>query len=199
MAINSSKVRGDLGRAKTAANRNEMDRAVQLIYVSLKALGGQQTPMDLRSDFREAINATTSIAEFKKIHAEPVIYAAGKEKELLAVFAHVYTVITGKANEEEAYETAIKRKLSLDRCLKDARALIARGKTADADKIFTEALKFYRDEHILFAMIARDLMEAGEAVRALGYIKQGLKAIPNDPELTSLGQECLKLRAEQGR
>ena len=60
--MNPRKIREDLGRAKASANRNELERALSLVLLALKDLGGQSSPMDLRGDFREGINSVTALA-----------------------------------------------------------------------------------------------------------------------------------------
>lgn len=197
--MNVRKIREDLGRAKASANRNELERALALSLTAFKELGGQAAPMDLRGDFREAINSITSLAAFREIFAAPIIYQGGKEREAFIILARVYKTLRTQETQEEPYEEAMQRKLALDKTLKEARAELERGKVSEADALYTQALSYYRDENAIFAMIARELMEVDEVVRALGYLKKGLAAMPGDPELLELSQKCTARRAELGR
>lgn len=197
--MNVRKIREDLGRAKSSANRNELERALALSLMAFKELGGQTPTMDLRGDFREAINSITALASFREHHAAPIIYQGGKEKEVFVIFARIYKTLRTQENSEEAYEEAMQRKMALDKTLKEARAELERGKVSEADALYSQALTFYRDENVIFAMIARELMAVDEVVRALGYLKKGLAAMPDDPELKELVQQCTARRAELGR
>ncbi len=197
--MNPRKIREDLGRAKASANRNELERALSLVLLALKDLGGQSAPMDLRGDFREGINSVTALASFKKYHAAPVIYQGGKEREIFAIFARVYQLMQAEKVKEESYEEAMQRKMALDKTLKEAHSELERGKVSEADALYAKALSYYRDEKAVFGMIARQLMEVDEVVRALGYLKKGLAVIPDDPELKELAKTCTARRAALGR
>lgn len=199
LLMNLRKLREDLGRAKASANRNELERALSLTLLALKELGGQSAPMDLRGDFREAINSVTALAAFKSFHAAPIIYQGGKERDIFAVFAHVYKTLQASKIKPETYEEAMERKMALDKTLKEARSELERGKVSEADALYAKALTYYRDEKAVFGLIARQLMEVDEVVRALGYLKKGLAALPGNQELQELVKTCTARRAELGR
>lgn len=196
--MNPRKIREDLGRIRTCIQRRDYMRAVQLFIRSLKDLGGQQAPIDLRGDFRTALADLCGDALYKKNFEQPLAWQPGKEKEILAVFEKLNTRLTGQA-EDEDYDTALQRKINLDRCINDGKAFLSQGKPSDADDCFAEAIKYYRDEIMAFGMMARAMMDAGEYVRALGYVRMGLKEQPKNPDLLKLGDECQKLRAKAGK
>lgn len=187
--MNARKIREDLGRAKICAQRRDIVRAVYLLCISLKDLGGQAAPTPLRTDFRNAIVDICADPSFKKFYSPAVSYIPGKERELLVLFNKFYKELQGK-NDDEEYEVALARKLNLDRCINDGKAFLNQNKPTEADEKFTEALKYYRNEIAAFSMMARAMMEAGHYARALGYIRKGLKEKPEDPVLTQLNNEC---------
>lgn len=56
-----------------------------------------------------------------------------------------------------------------------------------------------KTETAVFAVMAKAMMDAGEYVRALGHIRNGLKVKPQDAELIRLADECTRLRAAAGK
>lgn len=196
--MNARKIREDLGRARNCVQRRDLPRAVYLLCLSLRDLGGQTTPMSIRGDFRNVIVDICADPLYKKYYSQPIGYQPGKEKELLAFFSKFYQQLTG-IPEAEDYETALQRKLSLDRCINDGKSFLSQGKPTEADECFTEALKFYRDEFAAFSMMAKAMLESGQPARALGYVRRGLKERPKDPGLTAIGMECARLREQTGK
>lgn len=192
--MNPRKIREDLGRVRTCLQRRDLARAVSLLCLSLKDLGGQSAPLDLRGDFRTAMADICANQEYKKDNGKPIVYQPGKEKEALAFFKGYYSRLTGEPDDED-YEVALQRKLNLDRHINDGKTFISQGKFTEADESFAEALKYYKDEIMAFGMMARAMMDAGEYVRALGYVRKGLKAAPENIDLRKLGEECQRLRA----
>lgn len=196
--MNPRKIREDLGRIRTCIQRRDFPRALNLLCLSLKDLGGQSAPMDLRGDFRTALADICADGTYKKNFNQPQTYQPGKEKELLAFFQKFYNQITG-AEEEEDYEEALQRKLNLDRCISNGKGYISQGKHSEADDCFAEALKYYKDEIMAFGMMARAMMDAGQYARALGYVRKGLQEQPKNADLLKLGEECQKMRAKAGK
>lgn len=196
--MNPRKIREDLGRARTCVQRRDFPRAVYLLCLALKDLGSQAAPMDLRGDFRTAIADICADPAYRKEHPQPVTYQNGKEKELLAFFNRMYSHLTGQ-EEEEDYETALQRKLNLDRHLNDGKAFIGQNKFTEADECFSQAMNYYRNEISAFAIMGRAMMAANQYVRALGYLKQGLRLAPKNEELAKLAEECSQLRNSSGK
>ncbi|MBQ7608202.1 MAG: hypothetical protein IJU76_09570 [Desulfovibrionaceae bacterium] len=196
--MNARKIREDLGRVKTSCQRRDLKTALLLLISSVKELNGQRFPTDMRTDFREALNAATADPQFKKIYTQPIIYKAGAEREIVILLARVYQTLIGKQSEE-TFEEAADRKLRIDSAIRDAKNYLARGQMREAEASFTEALKNYRDEHSIFLVIARLYMDCKEYGRALGYIREGLKKIPEDASLRELGETCLRLRGDAAR
>lgn len=196
--MNPRKIREDLGRIRTSLQRRDFQGALSLLIKSLKDLGAQPAPTDLRGDFRTALADICADANYKKAYSQPLAYQPGKERELLAFFQKFYAMLSGK-EEEEDYETALARKLNLDRCINDGKSFLSQNKFSEADECFAEAMKFYRDEIMAFGMMARAMMDAGQYVRALGYIRKGLQEKADNPDLIKLGEECQRLRAKAGK
>ena len=191
--MNAHNVREYLGKARTASKRGELARSLNFVVSALKSLEGQPAPTDLRGDIRDALADLNADPGFKNAAGEPVAYQPGQERALLNFFIRLSNSLLG-LEEQEDHEVALQRKLNLDRCLKDGRKFLQEGKITEADQSFADACKFYKNESGLFALIAKALMEAGEYVRALGYIRQGMKINPNDKGLACLAEECARLR-----
>lgn len=196
--MNARKIREDLGRIKTCIQRRDFPRAVYLFCISLKDLGGQSAPMDLRGDFRTALTDICADPVFKKEYPQAISYQPGKERELLVFFNKFYKQLMG-AEDKEDYETTLARKLSLDRCINDGKAFLKQGEPSEADNSFNEAFKYYKNEFAVYSMMARAMLEAGQPARALGYVRKGLAERPDDQELLRLAQECAKLRNQSQR
>lgn len=154
--------------------------------------------MDLRGDFRTALGEICSDPVYKKEYPNPIAYQPGRERDLLIFFNKFYKQLMG-AEDKEDYEATLQRKLSLDRCLNDGKAFLKQGDPSEADNSFSEAFKYYKNEFAIYGMMAKAMLEAGHAARALGYVRKGLAERPDDADLARLAQECAKQRAQNGR
>jgi tetratricopeptide (TPR) repeat protein len=191
--MNARNVREYLAKARTTSKRGELTRSLNFMVSAFKALEGRTAPSDLRGDIRDALADLNADPNFKNAAGAPVSYQPGQERSLLNFFIRLSNAPQGLEDQEE-HEDALKRKLNLDRCLKDGRKFLQEGKPAEADRCFMDAYKFHKNEFAVFVLIARALMEAGEYVRALGHIRKGLKINPNDEELARLAEKCARLR-----
>ena len=196
--MNIRKIREDLGRSKSSLQRRELPRALFLFATALKELGAQPAPMDLRGDIRTALAELCADPEYRKESPKALTYQPGKERELLQAINALYKAIIGQEGQEE-YQETLNRKLNIDRCFRDGRQFLAQKRPSDADECFTELFKYYRNEFAVHGMIARAMMDAGEYVRALGYLRNGLKERPDDVELRQLAETCLRQRSSHGR
>lgn len=192
--MNSRKIREDLGRARASSARRDPERALYLTISALKDLGGQPAPTDLRGDLRTTVGALTADPDLKEYLPAGLGYQPGNERELLQVLANAYQSMKGSA-EQEDYETTLQRKLTIDRNLRDGKKFLSEGRASEADACFAEAMKFYKDEFAIFAMMASAMISAGEYVRALGHVRNGLKEDPQNAELIHLANECIRLRS----
>ncbi len=195
--MNIRKIREDLGRAKASCARRDPMRALYLTITALKDLGGQPAPTDLRSDIRTTVSELAADPGLKDILPATLAYQPGNEKDLLQMFSDAHQKMQNSA-EEEGYETTLQRKLNIDRNLREGKKLLAEGRASEADACFAEVMKFYKDEQAVFAMMATAMLNAGEYVRALGHVRNGLKEAPDNPELLRLANECIRLRTLTG-
>lgn len=196
--MNVRKIRENLGRVRTTIQRREYQKALDLFCSALKELGSQAPSMDVRGDIRTAVADLCADPVYKKDFPQPIAYQPGKEKEILAFFSKFLARLSGQEGEED-YETALARKMNLDRCINNGRAFLAQGKPSEADECFAEAFKYYRNEIAAYSIMAKAMMDAREYVRALGYLRKGLNEKRDDANMRRLAEECLKKRAESGR
>ena len=196
--MNARKIREHLGQARTSCQRRDFTRALNLTIMALKELGKQSAPIDTRSDFRDTLTELSADPTFKANVKTPISYQPGKELEIREILVNLYNTLQGVASNED-YDTALQRKLGIDHALRDGKAFLSRGKLPEAEASFAEALKNYRDEDSLFAVIARAYMEKEEYVRALGYLREGLKKAPSNSDLLRLSEECARLRQQAGK
>ena len=192
--MNSRKIREDLGRARASSARRDPIRALYLTISALKDLGGQPAPTDLRGDLRTTVGALAADPDLKDHLPAGLGYQPGNEKDLLQILANAYQGVKGNADQED-YETTLQRKLNIDRNLRDGKKFLSEGRASDADACFAEAMKFYKDELAIFATMATAMINAGEYVRALGHIRNGLKEDPQNAELIHMANECIRLRS----
>ena len=195
--MNIRKIREDLGRAKASCARRDHMRALYLTITALKDLGGQPAPTDLRSDIRTTVGELVADPGLKDILPASLAYQPGNEKELLQLLSDTYKKFQDSA-EEEDYESTLQRKLNIDRNIREGKKLLAEGRPSEADACFAEVMKYYKDEQAVFAMMATAMLNAGEYVRALGHVRNGLKEIPDNMELMRLANECIRLRTLNG-
>jgi hypothetical protein len=180
-------VREYLGRVKPYYLKNETLRALAALISGLKGAlgmpGGIPTPV--RGSIREAVQLMARDEMVKKRLPVQLMYQQGQERQLLVLLAKLHKEIDEELNRED-YDTAKTRKQSLDHTMNQGLRSLEGGRVSEADEYFHEALKFYRDEHRLFFYIAKSLVDAGAAKRALPYLKKGLELAPGDAEMTAL-------------
>ena len=193
--MNVRKIREDLGRAKASCARRDPMRALYLTITALKDLGGQPAPTDLRSDFRATVSELVTDPGLKDILPATLAYQAGGEKELFQLLSACYKKMYDSIAEED-YESTLQRKLNIDHNLKEGKKRLSEGKPSEADACFAEVMKYYKDEQAVFAMMATAMLNAGEYVRALGHVRNGLKESPDNMELLRLANECIRLRTQ---
>lgn len=196
--MNVRKIRENLGRVRTTIQRRDYQKALELFCSALKELGGQAPPMDVRGEIRAAVVDLCADPIYKKEYSQAITYQPGREKEIFTFFSKLLARLSGQESDED-YETALARKMNLDRCINNGRAFLAQGKPSEADECFAEAFKYYRNEIAAYSIMAKAMMDAKEYVRALGYLRKGLNEKRDDANMRRLAEECLKKRAESGR
>ncbi len=192
--MNVREIKELLSRAKLSASRNDYQKAIAAVYTALRKLGQNSLPMDLRSILRETIQILARNENVTCHIQTQLIYQPGQETTLLANIARIYKGITQETEEESS--VALERKLKLDRTFNQAIKFLAQNRVSDADTLFTECLKYYKDEHAIFSMIGKALLDAQEIRRAYPYLKRGIDAAPNNEHIQKLFAECERLRAQ---
>ena len=196
--MNIRKIREDLGKVHTSCQRRDMDHALALVISSLKAIGSQQPPTEIRSALREAIATIASDPAYKEVSSTPLVYQPGKEAALLTLLLSVRKTHDDVKSKED-YETALNRKLAIDHALRDGRTFLSRGRVTEAEECFERAEGNFHDETDLFAMIARAYLQVGELNRAIGHLRKGLKLAPANAGLRELADTCLRLKQQTGK
>ncbi len=192
--MNIRQIRENLGRVKVSFQRNEIMRALHFFVTAMKELGGSPPPTDVKGDIREAVQCLLRDEQIKPLLPAGMSgYAPGQEKALLVLFSSIQKRLQEDADKESP-EAALERKLKIDHAYNAGLKHLEQGRVSEADASFAEAAKFYKNEHRLFHMIAGALIDAEEPVRAGPYLKQGLQALPNDPDLMALLGRARALR-----
>lgn len=189
-------IRENLGRVKAYYLRNESQRALASTITALRGIctmGAGPLPMDLRSVLREAVQLLAKDKSITVHIKAPLIYQPGQEKTILAQLTLAYKALQEAAALED-HEATLTRKLQLDHAYNEGIKLLAQHKTSEADASFATALKSYKDEHRIFVLIGKALMDAGEIRRALPYLKKAVEVLPEDEEVRAMLAECARLR-----
>ncbi|MDR0466038.1 MAG: hypothetical protein LBH94_01625 [Deltaproteobacteria bacterium] len=193
--MNIRLIRENLGRVRTSFQRNDMIRALSCFITALQELGATPPPSDLRGELREALQIVLRDAQVKALlPGGQFSYAPGQEKEMLALFVKIHGQLKEAADMED-HDSALTRKVKIDQAFNVGKKLLEQGKVSEADASFSESVLAYKDEHRLFGMIARLLVDANEVVRAGPYLKKGLEVLPGDPDLMELLERARAARA----
>ncbi len=188
-------VRTQLGRVKTYYLRKETERALAAIVMGIKGMGKKPFPSDLRSMVREAVQMLGRDDDVLKVLGKPVVYQPGKEQDVLTAFAKVYKVMRGEA-ETEGHDKALNRKLGIDHALNQGMKLLEQNRVSEADECFSQAVASYKDEHSLFTIVGRALLEANQVRRALPYLKRAAVVNPQSATVKELLEKCIALREQ---
>ena len=187
------KIRDNLGRIKVYYLKGDSLRAVGAAVAALRELGAAQPPLDVRSLLREGVQYLARDEAIKSRLSAPLTYQPGQEKALLALLAPVFGRMEQEAGIEE-HAAALARKRQMDQCLILGRKLLAQGKASEADESFRQAVGFYRDEHRLFLLIGKLLLEAWQPRRAISYLKRAMEVEPENAVPRELCNTALKER-----
>ncbi len=188
-------VRTHLGRVKAYHQRKETERALASIIMAIKGMGNKPFPSDLRSLLREVVQLIGRDDVITDVLGKPLVYQPGQEQAILAGVAKVYKVLQGQAGVED-HKQALDRKLNIDRTLNQGMKLLEQGKVPEADECFSQAVSHYKDEHSLFTMIGKALMEANQVRRALPYLKRAATITPQNENVKELVAKCMELRSQ---
>ncbi len=193
------KIKESLGRSKATFLKGETLRSLGFAVTALKDIvkSNAPLPMELRGLIREVSQFLQRDEEIKKRLKAPIVYQPGQEKQLLIILADIYKDLLAKEGFEDR-KTALNRKQMLDKALVLGQKLLAQGKVSEADAAFQEAISHYKDEHRVFQLIAKNLLEAKQPVRAMGYIKRGMEIEPTNTNLADYLVAARKMRESGG-
>ncbi len=186
-------IREHLGRVKACYLRNDMTRAIQFFLLALRSIGNTPQGMEIRSAVREAAQLLNRDESIQKYAAQPITYQPGQEKALFITVSRAYKAMLEAAALEDRSKT-MDRKVQLDQALNRGMKLLEHKKVSEADESFRIAVSQYKDEHALFRLIGKALLDAGEIRRAYPYLKRGAEVTPDDTAMTDLFAECTRLR-----
>lgn len=193
------KIRENLGRIKVYYLKGDTLRALAAAIMALKDLvrAGSTPSVDVRGPLREGVQLLARDKDVKRLLKTPLMYQPGQERVLLGVLAEVYKQLEEEAGREE-HDAALERKRKLDQALCLGQKLLALKKVSEADASFQEALTHYRDEHRVFQLIGKWLLEAGQPRRSLSYLKKAVEAEPGNPVARELLDTANRAREADG-
>lgn len=183
------KTREQLGRIRVYHLKGDTLRALASAVMALRDLSKMSNlPTDVRSMLRDGIGFLSRDEELKRYLKRPLVYQPGQEMALFVQLGAAYKEMaaqTGLESREEAFA----RKQKLDRALILGQKLTAQGKFSEAEEAFQEAVSYYRDEHRLFQVIAEAFIGAGQARRALDYLRRAVEADPDNTTARNMLEE----------
>lgn len=186
------KIRENLGRIKLYYLKGETLQALGSAVMALKdvvRMGGTP-PTDVRSPLREGVQLLAQDKDVKRLSKGPLMYQPGQERALLLALAALYKQMGEEAGRENPRD-AFARKQRLDQALGLGRRLLAQAKVSEADAAFQEALTCYRDEHRVFQLIGKLLLEADQPRRAVPYLKKAVELEPDNAAARRLMETAL--------
>ncbi len=175
-----------LARAKAYFHRHDVPRALAATAAGVQGIvdGGfaGRDLTELHGALREMVQMLSRDEDVKTraaaISPRGLVFEKGTEKQLLAVLARILRSMRDE-QEQETYEQAIARKQQLDKLLLHGKRLLEHKKVAEADEAFTEATGHYRNEHRLFLLMGKAMLEAGEPKRALRHLRKAMEVDPD--------------------
>ena len=191
------KVKDVLSKAKLYATRGDFINSLKFMLQGLRdvSINAGAPPTEIRALIREVSQIYANEQRIKSNAKASLIYSPGQEKTLYATLKKVYDAIAEKA-VSETYDETLERKRKLDKHLILGKRYLADGKIADADAMFQESLKLYKDEKHLFPYIAKILSEANQDARALFYLKKAAEVDPKNEDVRKMIQALLAKREE---
>lgn len=190
------KIRANLGRCKASYQKNDAVRALTECIMALTDIvraGSPTLPLDVRGLIRESIQLLSRDPIIKDKIKAPIIYQPGQERATLIILADIYKQTLAE-QENENREQSLARKQKLDQSLILGNKLLAQGKVSEADAAFQEAISAYKDEHRIFLLIGKALMDAEQPRRAYPYLKKAMEVEPDNNNLLDLYDQVQKAR-----
>ncbi|CCO23931.1 tetratricopeptide repeat protein [Maridesulfovibrio hydrothermalis] len=156
--------------------------AVQSVYDAILTMLKGSLMKAEKTEFRELLDSTVHVLNSdKKLREDyPLIinYTHGEEKALLEVMREILQELQKNvsAGAQELLKAMEKRKASE---LEKGQALIEANKISEAQKLFNNLIKEFKDDTELRADIADKFIKSGLYDDALGYLEEALKNDPN--------------------
>lgn len=198
--MNLKAIRDYLGRVKVYHQRNDTLHALATVIAGLKGIDATaQLPLDIRTLIRDAVQLLGRDQKIRALVKGPLLYQPGEETALLRQLALAYKSLREESVHEDR-EATLARKIRLDQALNQGMKHLEQGRVSEADASFADAVNSYKDEHRIFYLIGKALMDAAEVRRALPYLKRGAAVEPDTVEVIQLFEECQQQRdALKGR
>lgn len=192
--MTQKEIRDHLGRVKPYFLRGDTLRALASAISGIKGLSAASPGTDIRGLIREAAQMLSRDARIRaNVREGALVYQPGNERTLLGHLIQAYKAMR-EDSEKEDREATLARKIRLDQAYNQGVRHLEQGRVSEADACFSEAVAHYKNEHRLFHLIGKTLMDAGEVRRALPYLKRGVDACPDDETMRNLYMECQRLR-----
>lgn len=177
----------NLARVKSYYNKGNSLEALNSIVAALDEIV-KVHPSKISTSIKSSLREASQLVARDKVITEglsaPIIYKAGEERNLHILLVSIQNKLIN--GPEESREEAKARKMKIDKAYMLGVRLLQANKISEADQVFHEAIKFYKDEFRLFTLIINALMSAGQNVRARGYIKKALEIYPDSKDLLEL-------------
>ncbi len=193
--MTAKEIRDQLVRAKIMYTQKKNLECVGAIIMALRNMGDAVPSPEVGGALREVVTLIGKEPMVTDITGEPIVYVQGQEKALLVPFAHVFKTVMANKDKESHAEAKV-RKLKIDKAFNDAKKFLQQNNVSEADQCFSEAIKFYKDEHTLFALIGEALMEANAPKRAFPYLKKGVEVDSKSQKVRDLYEKCEVLRKQ---
>lgn len=193
------KARENLGRIKIYYLKGESLRALQAAIGALKDLVQcNPLPSEMRGLLREGLQLISRDDNIKPFLKGPFIYQPGQERNLLVTLVAAYKSMDD-AVSQESHATSLERKRRLDQAINLGQKFLAQGKVSEAEEAFQAALRNYRDEHRVFLLVGRWLLEAQQPRRAVPYLRKATELEPTNTAAFELLSAAMTARHEAAR
>jgi len=188
-------IKDALSKAKLYGTRGDYIGSLKLMLQGLREVVSSPgtPPAEVRSFIREVAQIFAYEESVQSLSYTSLLYNPGEEKALYMLLKKVYDILRENA-DAEAYSEALGRKKKIDKYLILGKKLLAENKIAEADQAFQESVKYYKDEADLFPYIAKMLLDANQAPRALIYLKKAASLDRDNQNIAQMIQSALSQR-----
>lgn len=191
-----NQIRTQIAAAKANVLKGDITNSLKRFIYALHALtqSNAAIPTDVKSLIRDTAIEYNSFKQIKDELGISFNYVAGEEKKLLVACMKAYEHLSKEPAEEESYEDALKRKKNLDAHLIAVKDFLSRNFLEQADAEVEKAMKFYRDEHKIFAYLGELYLQNNYITRAKSFFKKATEAEPNNQDVAKRFIEVNKMQ-----